>query len=249
MSEPARMSFFDHLIELRQRLVWSLIGVAIAVGVVYYYRGPVTDFLLSPYLHYVNDGSQGRPVVLSLGEGLAFDMKVSVWLGLVLAAPWIAVQVWLFIRPALKPSEVRMGVPAFLALGLLFVAGVAFAFHFMLPPMFKFFVDYNRDRGFTPIITINNLWDMESSFLLWTGLIFEMPVIAFVLALLGMVGPRALAKFWRYAVVIAAIAAAVITPTADPVNMAIMMAPILLLYGVSIGAAAAGAAISRRRAA
>lgn len=241
------MSFFDHLLELRKRLVWSLLGVAVAVGVVYAYIGPVTDFLLSPYLHYVNTGSPNRPVVLSLGDGLAFDMKVSVWLGLVLAAPWLAVQLWLFIKPALKPSEIRLGVPAFLGLGLLFIAGVAFAFHTLLPPMFKFFIDYNKGRGFTPIITLSNLWDMESRFLFWTGLIFEMPAVFFVLALLGLVGPRALLQFWRYAIAIAAVASAFITPTADPVNMALMMAPILLLYAISIGAAAVGAAISRRR--
>jgi sec-independent protein translocase protein TatC len=246
LSEPARMSFFDHLIELRRRLVWALLGVGVAVGAVYNYREAVTAFLLSPYLHYVNDGGGGKPVVLSLGEGLAFDMKISIWVGLVLAAPWIAVQIWLFVRPALKPSEVRFGVPAFLSLGVLFVAGVAFAFKYMLPPMFKFFIEYNQGR-FTPIITISNLWEMESSFLLWTGLIFEMPVIFFVLALIGLVGPLALVKFWRYAIVISAIAAAVITPTADPVNMGIMMAPIMLLYGVSIGAAALGVAMSRRK--
>lgn len=239
------MSFFDHLNELRNRLVWALVGAGIAIAAVYYKIEWVTNFLLSPYLHYVTDPAAAKPTVLSLGEGLAFDMKLSVWAGLVLAAPWLALQLWLFIRPALKPAEIRWGVPAFIILGLLFIAGVAFAFRFMLPPMFQFFIDYNRGR-FTPVITISSLWELESRFMFWTGLIFEMPVIFFVLGLLGLTGPLALAKFWRFAIVLAAMVAAFITPTTDPVNMMIMMSPIIALYGVSILTAGLGALLSGR---
>ncbi len=244
----ARMGFMEHLEELRKRLVWSLAGYAVAIGAVYAYRLPLTDFLLHPYLRYLTRGvdAAGRPVILSLGEGLEFDMRLSLWGGLILAAPWLLLQAWIFVRPALKPAEARAALPGFLALGVLFGAGVAFAYYVLLPPMFGFFMEYNRGR-FASTITLGNLWEMESRFLFWSGVIFELPVAALVLGRIGVLTPGALAVGWRWAILGAFILGAIITPTGDPVNMSLMASPILLLYLVSIGTCALGRAMANRK--
>ena len=249
MSAPAaegRMGFFEHLDELRRRLVNAAAGLALTMGVVYAYREPIVAFLLHPYLKYltVPAGASGLPKILSPGEGLAFDMKLSVWGGLILAAPWLFFQLWGFIRPALKPREARVALPVFIALGILFIAGVAFAYYFLLPPMFQFFIEYNKGR-FDPVITLSSLWDLESRFLFWSGAIFELPVAAFLLGLTGLVAPGTLAKVWRFAILGAFVLGAVITPTADPINMTLMSLPICALYFVSIGTCWAGRVMTR----
>lgn len=248
MSGEVRMGFLDHLRELRNRVVWALGGYAVAVGAVYAYRVPITEWLLRPYLHYVNTGVavDGAPRILSLGEGLAFDMKLAVWGGLVAGAPWIAFQLWRFIRPALKPREARLALPVLVTLGVLFIAGVLFAWKYLLPPMFRFFIEYNRGR-FEPVITLSSLWEMESRFMFWSGLIFEMPVAAFLLGMAGLTRPGTLAKVWRWAILGAFILGAVITPTSDPVNMCLMAVPILLLYFLSIATCAAGRLLAGRK--
>ena len=248
MNGEARMGFLDHLRELRDRVVWALVGYAVAVGVIYAYRIPITEWLLRPYLRYVTSGVavNGAPRILSLGEGLAFDMKLSVWGGLVLAAPWIFFQLWRFVRPALKPREARLALPVFVALGLLFILGVLFAWKFLLPPMFQFFIEYNRGR-FDPVITLSSLWEMESRFMFWSGVIFEMPVAALLLGMTGLLRPGALIQFWRWAILGAFVLGAIITPTADPVNMTLMAVPILLLYFLSVGTCAAGRLVTGRK--
>lgn len=251
MSAPAnegRMGFFDHLDELRKRLVNAAIGLAITMAVIYRYRETIVDFLLRPYLKYltVPAGPGGLPKILSPGEGLAFDMKLSVWGGLILASPWLFYQLWAFIRPALKPREARVALPVFIALGLLFITGVAFAYYFLLPPMFQFFIEYNKGR-FDPVITLSSLWDLESRFLFWSGAIFELPVAAFLLGLTGLLAPGTLANVWRFAILGAFILGAVITPTADPVNMTLMSLPICALYFVSIGTCWLGRVLTGRK--
>lgn len=245
-----RMGFFEHLDEMRRRLVNAAIGLALMMAVVYNYREAIVDFLLRPYLKYLTVPAggdvTGLPKILSPGEGLAFDMKLSVWGGLILAAPWLFFQLWGFIRPALKPREARVALPVFIALGVLFIAGVAFAYYFLLPPMFQFFIEYNKGR-FDPVITLSSLWDLESRFLFWSGAIFELPVAAFLLGMTGLVVPGTLAKVWRLAILGAFILGAVITPTADPINMTLMSLPICALYFVSIGTCWLGRLLAGRK--
>jgi sec-independent protein translocase protein TatC len=167
-------------------------------------------------------------------EGLGTFMRVALLGGLVLAFPWIVAEVYLFIAPGLMAkTRVRTLAAIPIATGL-FLSGVAFAYLVMLPVAIPFLRDsFLFQDAWTP----SAYFGLATNVMLWVGIAFEMPLIIFVLASFGLVKPKQLLDYWRFAFVGIAILAAVITPTTDPVNMALVMAPLILLYGVSIIAA------------
>jgi sec-independent protein translocase protein TatC len=159
-----------------------------------------------------------------------------IYIGVVLAAPFVLYQVWLFIAPGLYKHE-RKAVTTFIFSSvILFLAGISFGYFIMLPYMLDFLIGFQGP--FRPLISINEYFDFILIVLLGLGVIFELPVLIFFLALFGIVTPKFLWKNLRYAILIIAVVAAIVTPTPDATTMLVFMAPMVLLYFLGIGVAA-----------
>jgi sec-independent protein translocase protein TatC len=220
------MSILEHLTELRDRLLRSVIALAIGVVVGTVFAPRVLKLLVAPL------GEQ-TPIAIAPTEAPAVYFKVSLVIGLVIAMPVIVYQLFRFVAPGLERQEKRyllLGTPI---AALSFAAGVAFAALVLIPAAVPFL------RGFLADIveqrySINRYISFVSTILLWAGLVFETPLVMFFLAKLGVATPSGFAKARRVVVIGAAAGAAFITPTTDPVNMLLIMGPFLLLYELGI---------------
>ncbi len=219
------MTLLDHMRELRDRLFKAVIGLVIGTTVGLVFSEQILRIIIMPY---------GRELlVTSPTESITNVFVVSLTIGAALAMPFMVYQILAFVMPGLLPQErkwIIAGVPA--ATGL-FVLGAAFAWFFMLPAAVSFLTSifpsifkYElKPDEYVPFIT---------GVVFWIGVAFEMPLVIFILAKANVVTARVLARQWRYAVVVVAIMAALITPTPDPINMSIVMTPLLILYAFSI---------------
>jgi sec-independent protein translocase protein TatC len=158
-------------------------------------------------------------------------MRVSLLTGVALAFPYIALEVWLFIAPGLSRKARIWGLLAIPIATIFFLGGMAFAYFAMLPTALPFLLNF---MGITTIPRPSSYISFVTALMFWLGVAFEFPLIIFLLAKLGLVKASFLAKQWRFAVVIIAVIAAAITPTVDPVNMSLVMGPMLLLYFFSV---------------
>jgi len=226
MKNRAEMTILEHFEELRQRLLKAIIALVIGVIVGTFLTPPVLKRLVAPLGDQV-------PLAISPTEAAAVFFKVAVVIGVVLAMPVILYQVFQFVRPGLEPHERRYVIIGAPAAALSFAVGVIFAAVVLLPAALPFL------QGFLFGIveqrySIDRYISFVSNVLLWAGLVFETPLVMYFLAKLGVVTPQAFAKARRVVIIGAAIGAAVITPTTDPVNMLLVMVPFLLLYEVGI---------------
>jgi len=220
-----QMTLLEHLDELRIRLVRSFIVVLVCTFIAAAFTNQILTLLIAPYGNKLQ--------VLGPTEGIAIYFRVALTAGLVLAMPYLVYQVLMFILPGLEDAEkkyIRWGVPA---ATLLFLIGISFSWFVLAPAAIGFLSSWQTDifvqewqsQKYIPFIT---------SLVFWIGLSFETPLIIFIMAKVGLVTPQFLIKQWRFAVILSAIAAAMITPTVDPFNMALVMLPLIALYGISI---------------
>ena len=170
-------------------------------------------------------------VAIRVTEPFGVFFRVALTVGAILAAPYIIVQIWIFVAAGLKTGERRWFYLFAPFAVLLFLAGVAFAYFVMLPVSVQFLINF---MGFNATPTIENYIKFVTTVLLWVGIAFEMPLIVFALAKLGFVNAGMLARNWRIALVLITVLAAFITPTPDPINMGIVAAPLFVLYLLSI---------------
>jgi sec-independent protein translocase protein TatC len=226
-----KMSFLEHLDELRKRIVASLIGVAVGVLASFGFINHIVNFILKPTWQVLPPGS--RMIYTQPGEAFGLYIQISLIAGVVLAAPWIMYQVWLFIAPGLYTNEKKLAIP-FVALGTLgFIAGTLINHYVTFPFMMRFFASFNTaDLVFMP--RLEDVFDLYTKMLIGMGLVFQMPMVVYTLAKLRMVSARFLLKHFKYAFLIIFIVAAVITPTGDMVTQAIFAAPMIGLYVLSI---------------
>jgi sec-independent protein translocase protein TatC len=236
--EGARMGFFDHLDELRSRLVKAALSLVVGTAIGVAVASPVLQFLVAPYGE--------RLQVLGPTEGVVAYFRVSLLIGGILAIPMITYQLLMFILPGLTDKEKRILLMSIPPITILFLVGVAFAWYVLVPPALGFLEGFEPTL-FKPEWTADLYLGFVTSLLFWMGVAFETPLVFFVLSLLGFVGASVLLKNWRIAIVGAAIAAALITPTIDPVNMFLVMGPLLALYGLSIVLVYIGSRINRGR--
>ena len=222
------MGFFDHLAELRDRLIKAFLGLAVTTVLSMLFANQILVYLISPI---------GREDFLlqTLGptEGVIIYFRVALLAGGILAIPWITWQLWMFIAPGLTRSEKRYILLSLPATTTLFLIGVLFAWFILMPAALNFLQNFQSDI-FKADWTADQYVAFVTSLLFWIGVSFEMPLIFFILARLGLVGPRALRQNWRLAIVGSSLAAALITPTIDPFNMMLVMGPLLTLYVISI---------------
>lgn len=217
---------FEHLEELRWRLVKVIIAVALASIIGATFAFPIVEVLKIP--------AEGVELIRTgVTEMIGLYMKVSLYSGLVLAFPVALYQVVAFIMPGLTRQERRwvlIMIPA--AIGA-FLAGATFCFYVLLPPAMNFLLHFGEDLA-KPLIGIGNYISTVLSMVFWVGVTFETPLVIFVLARVGVVTPQKLAGYRRWAVVVAFVAGAMITPTFDPFNQTLVALPLVLLYELGI---------------
>jgi len=236
------MPFLDHLEELRWRILWSLVAVLVGTVVGWWLldKVDIIEVLKRPIAPYLPGG---RLVFTSPAEPFMLTLKVAFALGCLAASPVVIYQIWAFLAPALYEREKRLIIPA-LAVGVvLFLAGAIACYQWLLPAALKVLLGFRR-TDLTAMITIDRYFGMAVPFVVGCGLIAELPLVVTILAALGIVTPQFLGRQRRYAIVIAAFLAAILTPP-DAVSMMLMLGPLLLLYELSIWCAWVA---SRRRA-
>jgi Tat protein translocase TatC len=236
------MPFLDHLEELRWRILYSLLAVAVGtlIGWFIVERIDVIAALKRPIAPLLPDG---RLVFTNPVEPFFITLKLAFVVGLVLSSPIVIYQAWAFLVPALYPRERRLIVPALSVGVLLFLGGAAVAYFWVLPRALHVLFSFQRN-DLAPMITAGNYFGLAAQFIIAFGIVTELPLVITILAALGLVTPQFLTKNRRYAIVLSAVAAALLTPP-DAFSMLVMMVPLLLLYEISIGCALV---VTKRRA-
>jgi len=223
--EPSKMPLLSHINELRTRLLVCVIALAVTTILSFAFSQKIMGLLAKPI------GGLTAMASIDVTENMAAFMKISLLSGVILALPVILYEILAFIMPGLNPNErswIWMAIPS---ATIFFAAGVAFTYFIMLPAALPFLINF---MGITTSPRPNTYFSFVGSLMFWVGVIFEMPLLMYVLARLKVVSAKSLVKQWRIALVVSAVVAALITPTSDPVNMGLMMLPLFALYLISI---------------
>jgi sec-independent protein translocase protein TatC len=218
----------DHLEALRHHLLRALVFMVITTGLSFAFARQILEFLTSPV------GGLAALRSIEVTESIGAFMRVSLLSGLVLALPYILFEAFLFVNPALRPPERKLVIVLIPVGTLLFVSGMAFAYFVMLPAALPFLINF---MGIQAELRPSSYIQFVTSILFWIGVAFEFPLIVYILASIGLVRGDTLWRGWRVAIVAIAVLSAAITPTIDPINMGLVMAPMTLLYFLSIGLA------------
>lgn len=225
---------FDHLEELRRRILISLVFLAIGMAVAFTYRVELIELIKEP-LSYSKLYTENKVQVITtkLAAQLLLSFNLAFWAGLALALPFMLGQVWAFIAPGLYPQERRWALPFIIGAGFAFLCGVLFGYKLVLPTMVPFLVDFLAGVV-TPMLDLQEYIGTVVTFLVAFGLAFEMPILAVILTRIGLINHKMLRSGWRFALVGIMIAAAIITPTPDPGNMLLVAVPLYVLYELGV---------------
>jgi sec-independent protein translocase protein TatC len=227
-----KMSFLEHLEELRKRLLVSLISVLVAFLLCWNFAEPIFALLQEPLTQFLGGD---KLAYTRLTAPFFLYMKVAFFAGLFLASPVILLQLWLFISPGLYKRERRYAAPFIIFASLFFIAGGYFGYRFLLPATCSFFIETGKE--FKQVVTVDDYFSFASLIILAAGLVFETPILIFFLARLGIVTPAFLMQKFKYAVVISFIVAAIVTPTPDMVTQSALAIPMIVLYLIGVGVA------------
>ena len=236
----------SHLLELRRRLMYSAISVVATTAIAFVFHRQILKFLMGPARQF-EEIPTGGPVYTTLTEFISIAFKTSLLVGLFASLPFVLYQVVRFVSPGLNRTERRYLYILMPATLLAFMAGAAFGYYIMFPPMIRFLLNFGGDIAI-PMIRIADYVNLILTLTFWLGIIFEMPVVIFFLAKIGLVSPEFLGRQRRYAIVVAFILGALITPTFDPINQSLVAIPIIVLYELSIWLAKLAARGRRTRA-
>jgi sec-independent protein translocase protein TatC len=228
----SEISLRDHLQELRRRLLICVIALLVGTAIAFNFWQEIVVWLKEP-AHALNNGEGVKLIATQVTESLTTSFKVSMAAGVVLAFPVILYQVIRFIAPGLTGQEKRYLFLFLPGAMLAFATGVAFAYFILTPQALPFLLTFGGDVV-EPLVRISSLVDVMLRLLFWMGIVFETPLVMYLLAQLGIVDARAFSRFRRFWIVIAFVIAAVITPTFDPVNQTLVAVPLLILYEIGI---------------
>lgn len=223
--DTQELTIWQHLNELRNRLFYSLMALLVGVVISVIFADYLLELIANPI------GGLENLLSIQVTENLSVYFRITLLGGFILALPFILIQMLLFISPGLKKKERMWLFRAIPLATLLFVGGAIFAYLVMLPSALPFLVEF---PGPDVLPKWKDYVNFVTSLIFWIGISFETPLLMFVLAKLGIINAKGLIKGWRVAFVIIAVIAAVATPTPDPINMAILMAPLLILYLLGI---------------
>ena len=228
-----KMSFLEHLEELRKRLIVSLVAILVAFLACWNFADRIFAWLALPLSKWLPPGE--KLVYTRLTEPFMLYMKVAFYAGIFVAAPVILWQVWLFISPGLYKRERRYAAPFIIIASLFFIAGGYFGWRVLLPGMCQFFL--STGTQFRQMIKADDFLSFASTVVLAAGAVFETPILIFFLARLGVVTPGLLMRGWKWAIVGSFIISAIVTPSPDPVNQTALAAPMIALYFIGVGIA------------
>lgn len=225
-NKDTRQMLWDQIEDLRMHILRVVIVLSLTVLASFWVAQDLMEFIAVPV------GGLEKLQAIQVTEEIGVFMRVAMTTGIAVAFPYIAFEAWLFAAPGLKPREKKIGLVGIPLATLLFLSGMAFTYYVLIPAALPFLGSFTK---------ISQFWAAKEYFafvtglMIWIGIFFEFPLIIYVLSSMGLVKPAILAEQWRIAVVIIAILAAAVTPTIDPVNMGLVMIPMILLYFVSIG--------------
>lgn len=225
VSDEKKQTIIQHIEELRKRLLFALVSLLVTVAISFFFAEKIIAYLTVPI------GGLTQLQAIDVSENIGTYMKVALLSGFILDFPIIVYQLLRFILPGLTKKEQRYVLISIPFITLFFLGGVAFAYLVMMKPALQFLMGF---LGVKTIPRLSGYIGFVANLLFWIGISFETPVFIFILAKFGVVSAKQLLKGWRYAIVVIAVIAAVVTPTVDPVNMTIMMAPLIVLYFISI---------------
>jgi sec-independent protein translocase protein TatC len=232
MAEEIKMTLIEHLEELRRRLIWSLASVTVCFVATYNFSKQIFNFLMKPVIENLPKGS--TLIFTRPAEGFMTYLKVALFAALVLALPFILYQAWRFIAPALYKHEKQIAVP-FVFFGVVFfVLGASFCYFLAAPPTFKFLLSEYSSEYVRAFPTIGEALSFLMIFILAFGIVFEFPLIVFILARLGIVSAEMLRRKRKFAILINTILAAVISPSPDVLSMMLMLVPLLIFYELGV---------------
>lgn len=237
-AEQRRETLTGHLVELRKRLLWSFVAMVAGMGVCYLFVEDIYGFLVRPLANAMGPEDSQRLIYTGLTEAFFTYLKVSFFAGVFLTFPIVATQIWKFIAPGLYKSEKRTFLPFLMATPILFFAGGALVYYGLMPVAWHFFLSFQSDGGATALpiqleARVAEYLDLVMLLIFAFGLCFQLPVLLVLLGRAGLVTPEQLAKGRRYAIVIAFVVAAFLTPP-DVLSQFALAIPIILLYEISI---------------
>jgi len=221
-----RQMMWDQVEDLRKHLLRAVLAIILMVGVSFLFTERVVEFLSQPI------GGIEALTAIEVTESIGVFMRVALFSGIALAIPYIAFEMWWFAAPGLRPGERKMSLAGIPLASIFFLGGAAFTFFLMLPTALPFLESF---MGIKTELRPQSYFSFVLGLMFWIGLAFEFPLVIYVLSAIGLVQPKVLTEQWRLAIVIIAIIAAAVTPTIDPVNQGLVMAPMILLYFFSIG--------------
>jgi len=230
------MSFLEHLEELRKRIIYSVVAVVVGFFACWSYADKIVGWMQQPIMEALKrNGMPQTLVYLNPTDPFNLYLKVGALAGLFVTCPFVLYQVWMFISPGLYRNEKRYVVPFMVSTIGLFLSGGYFGYKLVYPAALEFLIGYGKQ--FQPMITIHEYTDLFLTVILGLGLVFELPILVFFLALMGVVSAGWMWRNVRYSILVIFIIAAILTPTTDILNMCIFAAPMIALYLMSIGLA------------
>ena len=234
-----------HLDELRRRLTWSAAVVVVFTVIAFVFHQQILRFLMEPASGFPGLPEQ-KPVYTDLTEFIGIAMKASLLAGIFASLPFLLWQLTMFISHGLKPTEKKYLYILMPISILIFILGAAFGYFVLFPPAVKFLITFGSDVA-TPMIRIGNYVSLMLSLLFWMGVVFELPIVLFFLSRIGVVRPSFLSRNRKWAIVLAFILGALITPTLDPINQTMVAIPVLALFEVGILLSKIGAKMRVKR--
>lgn len=232
--EGRELTFTEHLHELRKRIVNIVIALAVAAMISFLFAEELFHALMVPVLNALPEGNQAL-VYTSAVEKFFVYLRVAIYAGIFLAAPVLLHQIWRFVAPGLYESERKLVLPFIFFGSIMFVGGGVFCYFVVLPNAFDFLINFGGASDWTqPMLTLKEQLSLVLMMELAFGVVFEIPLIIAFMALIGLVDADLLSQFRRHAVVICTIIAAVLTPTGDPFNLALMAVPMYIFYELGI---------------
>jgi sec-independent protein translocase protein TatC len=233
--EGSRMPFLAHLGELKIRVRNAALFFMAAFGVCFWFASEIFSWIKQPLWDVWDETKFGPPHLAfgNLTEPFWVDMSVALWAGIFLASPFIFHQIWKFIAPGLYKRERRMGIAFAVFSAVFFVAGALFCYYFVLHNLYKFLLSYSNKETLA-MVMLQDYLDLTRNMMLAFGAVFELPILIYFLAMVGLVTHRGLWKFNRWFVVLAFIIGAILTPSPDVVSQIMMATPMIVLYNISI---------------
>jgi sec-independent protein translocase protein TatC len=224
-------SFVSHLVELRDRLIKSLAVVLVLFVVCFYFSGDIMRFLSQPLYEVLPPGT--RPIFIDQAGAFFTLTKISFLTALLLSSPWVLYQLWAFVAPGLYEHEKRFALPLIVSSVFFMLVGIGFAYLFVLPAAYKFFIAFSSQTGAETLQDLQKYWDFTIAIFFGFGLTFEVPVVQMLLVKLGMVSQQQLRDARRYVIVGAFVVAAILTPP-DVLSQFMLAIPLILLYELGI---------------